>query len=51
MEHVDKVDSLSFLDLDIELLEERIELSTISNPVLYGDYCGTRCGSAHPAPQ
>jgi hypothetical protein len=46
-----ELDSLSLLDLDVELLEERIELSTIGHPSLYGDICRSNCESNKPVLQ
>ena len=39
MEDLEKIDSLSVLDLDVEMLEERIEMSALVHPNMYD--CGT----------
>jgi hypothetical protein len=48
MEDLEKLDSLSLLDLDVEMLEERIEMSALVHPAIYD--CGTNntCVSNHP---
>jgi hypothetical protein len=48
MEDQEKIDSLSLLDLDVEMLEERIEMSALLNPAAIYN-CGTNCVSNHPS--